>query len=524
MKICARNLSWVGVVAVASTIAAPAKAADAGAKTLIDYFLPTPILCPLTSNTWGAPGVVPRDVCNGLEDSTGQTWQYWDGKILQGADGKYRMFAGRWPQNKGFADWPNSVIVEALSNETAIGSYVPETASPFAGKEQNVTGATLNNGSFALLDSPGNVYTATALEGPWTSDGVIQITANGSTIQTATTENMTLWPSADGSFLVIGRTFQVMLSAKSLQGPYVVQTTIPSLQSEGYEDPVIWCSGGQYHLVANMYNARKAMHFTSADGIHNWVNQGLAYDPTTDFVRYTDGTVNHWYKAERPGVVMQNGHVSAFTFAVIDVDKTLDLANDTHGSKIIVVPFDGVTFDQENPGPGGPGCPTDSAEPVDSGTTDASKSDAGAALDATTAEDAAIEGIDAAHPVDAVRRHDPGGPRRWRRRDVQRHRGCRAHGRRDRPAAAGRRWLLLPVRIRGARQRPSGGRAARRDRDRGSSVATEPREPVVMETARTGIRTRRRPNRRERWSAGKAGSCLSGYRSSRPGRRGRRPQ
>jgi len=38
---------------------------------------------------------------------------------------------------------------------------------------------------------------------------------------------------------------------------------------------------------------------------------GLAYDPTSDFVRYTDGTVNHWYKMERAGVVMESGHVSA---------------------------------------------------------------------------------------------------------------------------------------------------------------------------------------------------------------------
>jgi hypothetical protein len=158
-----------------------------------------------------------------------------------------------------------------------------------------------------------------------------------------------------------------MVSPSNILGPYVIQTTIPNLQSQGYEDPLVWCSGGQYHLVANMYNARKAMHFTSVDGIHNWTNQGLAYDPTSDFVRYTDGTVNHWYKIERPGVFMQGGHVTAFTFAVIDVDKTLDLANDTHGTKIIVVPFDGVSFDRDNPGPGSAGCPVDAGEAGGSG-------------------------------------------------------------------------------------------------------------------------------------------------------------
>jgi hypothetical protein len=37
---------------------------------------------------------------------------------------------------------------------------------------------------------------------------------------------------------------------------------------------------------------------------------------------------------------------------VIDVDKTLDLANDAHGAKVIGVPFDGVSFDWHDPGPG----------------------------------------------------------------------------------------------------------------------------------------------------------------------------
>jgi hypothetical protein len=387
-------------------------------KTLIDYFLPTPIVCPLTSSTWGASGVVPRDICNGLEDSTNKQWQYWDGKIMQGTDGKYHMFAGEWPQDKGFADWPQSTIVEAVSSGTLMGSYVPSTATPFTGKEQNVTGMVLPNGSYALLDTPGKIYTALSLDGAWTSQGTVQLTANGSTISSSTTENLTIWPNVGGSFLMIGRTFQEMLSASSITGPYVIQTTIPELQSQGYEDPVVWCSGGQYHLVANMYNARKAMHFTSTDGIHNWQNMGLAYDPTSDFVRYTDGTINHWYKAERPGVVLQNGHVTAFSFAVIDVDKTLDLANDTHGSKIIVVPFDGVTFDHDNPGPGSAACPlvadqpTDAGAPAESGAADAGPADAGVTADTGVFVDAGEpdsgEAVEAGEPVDSGEPLDSG--------------------------------------------------------------------------------------------------------------------
>jgi hypothetical protein len=99
--------------------------------------------------------------------------------------------------------------------------------------------------------------------------------------------------------------------------------------------------------VVNGWSDRKAYHITSPDGIKNWTFRGLAYDPTKDFVRYTDGTVNHWDKIERPGVVIENGHVTCFTFAVLDVPKNQEKGNDTHGSKVIVVPFDGAALDRD---------------------------------------------------------------------------------------------------------------------------------------------------------------------------------
>jgi hypothetical protein len=57
--------------------------------------------------------------------------------------------------------------------------------------------------------------------------------------------------------------------------------------------------------------------------------------------------VNHWHKIERPGVLVQNGHVTHFTLAVLDVEKNLEQGDDNHSSKIIVVPFDGVSLDRD---------------------------------------------------------------------------------------------------------------------------------------------------------------------------------
>jgi hypothetical protein len=66
-----------------------------------------------------------------------------------------------------------------------------------------------------------------------------------------------------------------------------------------------------------------------------------------NFVRYTDGTVNRWPKLERPGVYIEDGHVAAVTLAVIDVEKEAEHGNDGHGSKIIVIPFDGAALDRD---------------------------------------------------------------------------------------------------------------------------------------------------------------------------------
>lgn len=110
---------------------------------------------------------------------------------------------------------------------------------------------------------------------------------------------------------------------------------------------MVWYSGGLYHIVVNSWSTRKAYHLISADGINDWKLQGLAYDPTTDFLRYTDGTVNHWNKMERPGVYIENGHVAAVTLAVIDIPKEQENGNDGHGSKVVVIPFDGASLDRD---------------------------------------------------------------------------------------------------------------------------------------------------------------------------------
>lgn len=347
------------------------------AKTFIDYFLPTPIVGSLSTNEWGAPEILPRDAKNGLEDvslknlpldtnsptnTDAKQWYYWDGQIIKAPDGKFHMFASRWDQAKGHGGWGGSSAVHSVS-DNLYGPYVdkgfiwPDVVKGVAGRGHNVTALVLPDGRYAVLISetrPGSIYISKSLDGPWEFQGPITFSTNefsGDVRRLGS--NMSIMVRPDGGFEIVQRSGLVLISTNGVMGPYAVQgpsvypTMIDGQRVRNLEDPVVWFSGGLYHIVVNSWSARKAYHLTSTDGIHNWTLRGLAYDPTADFVRYTDGTVNHWNKMERPGVYIEGGHVKAVTLAVIDIPKEADKGNMPHGSKVIVIPFDGAALDRD---------------------------------------------------------------------------------------------------------------------------------------------------------------------------------
>jgi len=192
---------------------------------------------------------------------------------------------------------------------------------------------------------------AAAPDGPGLTPGAIKVTTNEFS-KFGRMSDVSIMARPDGDFMNVARSGAIWISKTGILGPYTVEgpsvyPTVAGLPLRNLEDPVVWFSGGLYHIVVNGWSDRKAYHITSADRINDWTFRGLAYDPTTDFLRYTDRTVNHWEKIERPGVLIENGHVTHFTFAVLDVPKNQEKGNDTHGSKVIVVPFDGEALDRD---------------------------------------------------------------------------------------------------------------------------------------------------------------------------------
>ena len=366
-----RRTTSLAILALASADAFGQTNTTMPTKTFIDYFAPTPTVGTLSSDAWGAPNVLPRDASNGLEDRTIAKFCYWDGQILRGPDGRYHLFASRWDQAKGHDGWWGSVAVHAVS-DSAVGPYVetgPLWPDDQAGKGHNVTALALADGTYAVVVSetrPGDVFVSNSLDGPWTYKGRIAI-APGAFEKLGGASNMSVMLRPNGAFEIVPRSGAILISHDGILGPYVVQgpcvytnlAGMPQADLHNFEDPVVFFTGGLYHIVVNNWSQRRAYHLTSVDGIKDWTYRGLAYDPRTDFVRYTDGTVNHWDKLERPGVLIEDGHVTHVTLAVLDVPKDQEKGNDRHGSKVIVIPFDGAAMDRDLAAP-----PTQTTRPT----------------------------------------------------------------------------------------------------------------------------------------------------------------
>jgi hypothetical protein len=261
------------------------------------------------------------------------------------------MLASRWGQSGGHWSWLSSVGVHAVS-DNVLGPYIDKGMtwpSNQGGKGHNLTIVQLKNGTYASVVSdtrPGDFFTAPSLDGPWTFAGSITIDANGYSKPGEIANLSIIIRPDDGNYMIIERHGQIMISDNALTGPYKVQgASIYSGLAPNLEDPVLWYSGGYYHVVVNSWSDKKAYHLRSKDGKKNWTNEGIAFDPRSNFLRYTDGTVNRWTKIERPGVCIENGHVTHWTFSVISAEKENDKGNDDHNSKVIVVPFDGMAFD-----------------------------------------------------------------------------------------------------------------------------------------------------------------------------------
>ncbi len=368
---------------VATALALVAAPAAAAPQPLINYFQPMPIIGKLSTTVWGASAVGARDPANGLEDNGAnggvnpgqETYFYWDGKIIKGGGRQISyVHASHWlhsigfgPPGGGSTGWETSIPMQAVS-DNVMGPYVSQGNCYTKNQEgndegHNVTAVVAPTGTSPYTLSvgeivPGQMFSSSSANGPWTPLGLVKTNNNGHSSCGSLSSNFTLTLGADNRFWATSRGGCVMDSDQVL-GTYKVETDsiLPNLEKNDNgdaEDEVIWYSGGYFHIVYNYWNVQRGYHIMSKDGVTNWMSTGLAYQGTqspqnsnSKWLRYTDGTVNQWHNMERGGVYLENGHVTHFTFAVTDTDKNTSAVNGG-GSKVLVVPFNGVQFDCDN--------------------------------------------------------------------------------------------------------------------------------------------------------------------------------
>jgi MYXO-CTERM domain-containing protein len=376
-------------LSAATFLASVGLAGTSSAKPFMDYLKPTPIVAPLSSATWGEAGVLPRDLSNGIESVKGAgvhpDYYYWDGQIIKAKDGKYHLFMSTFSGDTNFGTgWFNSDAYHAVSETNVLGPYVRKDyiyTNNGSHKGHNVTALELPDGNYAVVVSetvPFTIYKSSSLDGPWTAcQPMSQVGAS----------NISLIARHDGKFQIVERNGTTAIS-DTLCGNYVKQkpicaytqndkdaqgnpvvdsiypkrTTVPGVPNPTniwQEDPHIWRSGGVYHVIYSGSGDRVGWHVYSTDGL-NWKDNGYAWSPREYqkmFCYEGTTTCSQWYKIERPGVVLQGGHPTHITWAVADVDKDNQvMPGDKNGTKVIVVPFDGVAFDNDfGVGTGGSG-------------------------------------------------------------------------------------------------------------------------------------------------------------------------
>jgi len=297
----------------------------------IDRFMYLPDLGGMTSDTWGADSVVPRDINNGIEDPA---WSYWGGNIRLLSDGKYHLFVCRWPENspKGHMEWPRSQVVQAVSDNR----FGPYKVVEEIGRGHNPEWYITDNGKFVIYVI-GRYYISDNINGPWKQKR-FDFDRRDRRVKDGLS-NLSFAKREDGSFVMVSRGGGIWISKDGISTWYRVSdgSVYPPVDGR-FEDPVIWKTDVQYHLIVNDWYGRIAWYLRSKDGIHWKTDAGEAYMP--GIAKYKNGIKEDWFKYERIKILQDEyGRAIQANFAVIDTLKHEDKHNDNHSSKNIVIPL-----------------------------------------------------------------------------------------------------------------------------------------------------------------------------------------
>jgi len=310
-------------------------------------------------------GISPKEGSFRMDD-----WIVWGGSVIKADDGKYYMYASRWPEELSMRAWvTNSEVVLAKADNPEGPYQFEKVILPARGKEYWDGMATHNptiryhNGKYILFyiginydfDQPVDsiptrdmyeeawntkrigVAVADSPYGPWERKDEPVLLPRPEKWDGAITSNPAPVVHDDGSVLLIYKSAPVpypernqnrtlrfgAAKAEHYLGAYERiegdnQIEITPVDTD-VEDPYVWFSDNKYYMLAKAMNeeitGERGAGFlaTSRNGIE-WeiANPPMAYSRT---VELSDGTKKEMPKLERPQVLFENGKPTHVFFA-----------------------------------------------------------------------------------------------------------------------------------------------------------------------------------------------------------------
>lgn len=303
----------------------------------------------------------------------------WGSSVIKGEDGKYHMYASRWPKYLKFhPGWMiASEIVHAVADtpegpyefkNVALGArgaqywdgrschnpkivkhkdtyilYYMGSTHPFEEMtEENADQLTLSS-KWCIAGRWGKrigMATSKSLNGPWKRLDAPILDVKPDSFYSFLTSNPSPLIRDDGSVVLLfkGRSYREdgltqthqfigVATAPSYQGPYTVVGDDPIFSAEKFgevEDPHLWSDDNGFHMVAKDMtgniigdgNHHGGILAHSNDGIHWELDESpLAYTRT---VRWDNGQTIKQGQLERPFVLVEDGKPTHIFFATMD--------------------------------------------------------------------------------------------------------------------------------------------------------------------------------------------------------------
>lgn len=297
----------------------------------------------------------------------------WGGSVIKGDDGRYYMFASRWPKKLSMGAWvTNSEVVLAISDKPEGPYRFEKVVLPARGNKywdgmstHNPT-IRVHKGKYVLFytgvnygfeqpkDSvPGRdlyekawnnkrigVAVAETPGGPWKRMDKPVLQPRPGKWDGAITSNPAPVIHDDGSVLLIYKSAPVpypernqnrkmefgVAKADHYLGEFkrVSNNNHISLKpvSTDVEDPYVWFDGKKYHMLAKCMNEkitgeRGAGFYCTSENGKDW-NVSVTPNAYTKTVKVSNGEIVKMKKLERPQVLIENGKPTHVFFACDD--------------------------------------------------------------------------------------------------------------------------------------------------------------------------------------------------------------